>query len=229
MTGDLRLIIFDVDGTLTDSQGHILAAMGQAFDAVGLALPPREVILSIVGLSLPEAMTRLVPAANADQHEGLVEGYKNAYKDLRLRGGEAAASPLYPGVAEGLARLGAREDVLLGIATGKSRRGLDAFLETHGFGDLFVTCQVADFHPSKPHPSMIETALADCGLAPDAAVMVGDTSFDMEMARAARVRPVGVAWGYHGTEALRGAGAEVVVDDFPGLMNELEKATETAQ
>lgn len=185
------LIIFDVDGTLIDSQAHILAAMQAAFDGLGLPAPTRAETLGIVGLSLPVAMQALAPHLDAQAQAALVEGYKRAYS----AGDVGALSPLYPGVTEGLAALGAR--YTLAIATGKSRRGLDHVMAAHGWNGVFASLQVADDHPSKPHPSMIAACLRETGIARGRAVMVGDTRFDMDMAQAAGVAGLGVDWGYH--------------------------------
>ncbi len=215
MTAPLRLVIFDVDGTLVDSQGHIVASMTLAFEGVGAIVPSRADILGIVGLSLDVAMPRLAPTLSGDQHGALVQGYKDSYMDLRLSHGAAAASPLYPGALELLQKLAARDDVLLGMATGKSKRGLDALIEAHALEGMFVTRQVADFHPSKPHPSMIHTALAEAGVDAADAVMVGDTTYDMDMAQAAGVTGIGVSWGYHAPAAL--TAATHIVQDFDAL------------
>jgi len=190
--GDLRLVIFDLDGTLVDSQGHILAAMAQAFAGAGRSAPDRDAVLSIVGLSLPQAMQRLAADADEPARDHLVDAYKQAFFDLRKAGDPSALSPLYPGVAEVLATLQAQDETLIGIATGKSRRGTDAVLEAHGIGPFFVTRQVADDHPSKPHPSIVMTALAETGVDAAQAVMVGDATYDMDMARAACVAAIGV-------------------------------------
>ncbi len=211
----LRLVVFDVDGTLVDSQRTILESMRRAFEAVGVALPSREEVLGIVGLSLDVAMARLVPEAPRATHHALADGYKSAYVDLRATEGTPASSPFFPGARDMLMSLAAREDLLLGVATGKSRRGLDKLIEGHGLEGVFVTEQVADFHPSKPHPAMLEAALAETGVAAQDAVMVGDTSFDMDMARAAGMRGIGVSWGYH--DAARLAAAERIIDRFEDL------------
>jgi phosphoglycolate phosphatase len=202
-----RLAIFDCDGTLVDSQHNICVAMERCFAAAGLSPPAREHTRAVVGLSLIEAMRAMVPDAAHDEHEALAEGYKSAFQAMRREG--LAEEPLYDGVAELIDALD-RRGWLLGIATGKSDRGVALCLEHHGLAGRFVTIQTADRHPSKPHPSMIEQALADAGAAPEASLMIGDTSYDMAMARAAGVTAVGVAWGYHSPEELLGAGADHV-------------------
>ena len=226
MTSPLRLVIFDVDGTLVDSQADILAAMGFAFEQAGHPAPPRETVLGIVGLSLEVAVARLAPDLAMDQHLRMVGWYKEAYIALRSKTGAAQSSPLYDGAREVLDTLNAIPDVLLGVATGKSRRGLDKLLDAHDLRRFFVTQQVSDHHPSKPHPSMILTALSETGVEARDAVMVGDTSFDMQMAQAAGVAGVGVSWGYHGVDALRDA--RCIIDDFAQLPAVLETMWETA-
>ncbi len=212
-----KLVIFDVDGTLVDSQAHILAAMTAAFAARGAAPPAREAVLSIVGLSLPVAMARLAPEARPAEIDALVGAYRDSFSTTRRDAGSAQASPLYPGAAAALRRLAGRDDVLLGVATGKSRRGLAHVLGAHGLDGLFVTLQTADDHPSKPHPSMVETAMAEAGVGPEATALVGDTSFDLEMAHAAGATPIGVAWGYHPVAELRAARAHAILETFADL------------
>ncbi len=212
---DLRLIIFDVDGTLVDSQGDIVAAMTHAFERADSAVPPRDAILGIVGLSLDIAIPRLAPHLDAELHTEMVEWYKEGYIKLRAEAGAALSSPLYPHAREMLETLHAEPETLLGVATGKSRRGLDKLLEAHQLGLLFITQQVSDHHPSKPHPSMIHAALSETGVSADQAVMIGDTSYDMEMAASAGVASIGVSWGYHPREALRAA--TEIIDDFRDL------------
>lgn len=209
MTQCLRMVIFDVDGTLVDSQADIVASMAAAFDSVGLDTPARSVILSIVGLSLPQAMAVLAPDAD---HARMVEAYKNSYVERRAQVGAAGSSPLYPGARAAIERLHQTPDIVLGLATGKSRRGLDILLDAHELRPYFDTQQVADYHPSKPHPSMIHAALDETGVLAQHAVMVGDTTFDMQMAQAAGVSFVGVDWGYHPVEQLKDAA--VVLTDF---------------
>ena len=207
----MKLVIFDVDGTLIDSQVMIVGAMAAAYGEEGLDCPDRAAVLSIVGLSLPVAMARLSPELPAARIERLVAAYKRDFAAQRVQ----ETAPLYPGARAAVQALGARDDILLGIATGKSRRGLDHVLEAHRLSGWFITRQVADDHPSKPHPSMLLAALAETGAAQ--AVMLGDTSYDMDMARNAGLLGLGVAWGYHPPELLTGAGAVAVLRDFAEL------------
>lgn len=186
--------------------------MAAAFAGAGLPSPSRAEILSIVGLSLPLAMAELAGEQPADVQAVLVEGYKSAYKSARLAAG-AGHSPLYPGAAEVLAELNAVPEYLLGVATGKSQRGLDALIEAHELR-CFVTRQCADHHPSKPHPSMVLRAMAETGVRPEDTVMIGDTSFDIDMGRAAGVRTIAVDWGFHPAERL---GADHIIKSFGEL------------
>jgi phosphoglycolate phosphatase len=224
MTGGngLRLVVFDVDGTLIDSQAVIIASMRGAFAAAGHPAPPDATILSIVGLSLPVAVAALAPEVSEADRAGIVAAYREEFAASRLSGGGERSAPLYPGAREALETLGARPSTLLGVATGKARRGLDHVFAAHGIGHHFVTAQTADDHPSKPHPSMLEQALRETGCDAGAAVMIGDTEFDVVMGRAAGFATVGVAWGYHPRERLLEAGADVVIDRFGELAAALD-------
>jgi 23S rRNA pseudouridine955/2504/2580 synthase len=213
---DLRLVVFDVDGTLVDSQAHILAAMSRAFDTVDRPPPVHEAVLGIVGLSLPAAMARLSPDRPEDVPT-LVEAYKAAFAQLHQTGEGVVLSPLYPGARDCLSALSAEPLTLLGVATGKSRRGLTHLIDLHDLASTFQTVQVADDHPSKPHPAMLEACLFETGVDASNAVMIGDTTYDIEMGRAAGFRTIGVSWGYHPVSALREAGADDVIDDFAAL------------
>jgi phosphoglycolate phosphatase len=213
----VNLIVFDVDGTLVDSQNLIVAAQRETFVRQGLEPPSRERSLSIVGLSLPEAFTVLVGPDGPV--ESLAEGYRQAF--ARLRADPAYHEPLFLGAAELLAELASRPDVALGIATGKSRRGVSHLLARHGWGRIFATIQTADDAPSKPHPGMLLQAMGAVGAKPERSVMIGDSTFDMTMARTAGMGAIGVSWGYHGVEALRGAGAEVIVNGCAELRSHL--------
>ena len=198
-----RLALFDCDGTLVDSQADICTAMETAFAEAGLSAPDRHVIRRIVGLSVPEAMRVLAPDASA-QWDRLTDGYKSAYAANRSAG--LLAEPLYDGIIECIDALSAA-GWTLGVATGKSMRGLTRCLETHGLLGRFSTLHTADTHPSKPHPAMVEAAMWDTGALPDTTFMIGDTSYDMTMAAAAGTHALGVDWGYHDAAELSEAGA----------------------
>ncbi len=203
-----RLALFDCDGTLVDSQHNICLAMEDAFARAGMTPPPRSATRRVVGLSLVPAMQALLPDADAALHLALAEDYKNAFHRLRGRG--MIEEPMFDGILTAMDALQA-EGWLLGVATGKSDRGLALCLEHHGISDRFVTLQTADRHPSKPHPSMVIQAMADAGATPQTTVMIGDTSFDMAMGVAANARALGVDWGYHEADELHAAGAYAVI------------------
>ena len=210
-----RLALFDCDGTLVDSQDNICRAVEEAFALARIDVPPRAHIRRIVGLSLVEAMRILLPEGEEALHRSLAEDYKAAFFRLRSTGG-LAEEPLYEGMLGVLDTLAA-DGWVLGVATGKSDRGLAHILAHHGIAGRFVTLQTADRHPSKPHPSMIETAMAESGATPATTVMIGDTSYDMLMARAAGARALGVAWGYHPASELTAAGAHAIADVVAAL------------
>jgi phosphoglycolate phosphatase len=217
-----RLALFDCDGTLVDSQANICRAVEEAFAVHRLDAPGHAAIRRIVGLSLVEAMAALLPEEEDAFHRLLADTYKAIFFKLRA-GGALADEPLFEGIAEAIDLLEA-QGWLFGVATGKSDRGLQHILERHGLSARFVTLQTADRHPSKPHPSMIEAAIAEAGAAPETTVMIGDTRYDIEMARAANARAVGVAWGYHAREELTAAGAHAIAETAHALPRCLEAA-----
>jgi len=214
-----RLAIFDCDGTLVDSQANICKAMEMAYAAEGLGHPDHHLVRRIVGLSLVEAMRVMLPEADPAFHVVLADHYKNAFHELRGNG-TLQHEPLYDGLPELLDRLDAA-GWLLAVATGKSDRGLDLCLTHHGIKQRFISLQTADRHPSKPHPSMIFEALSDAGAEPQAAVMIGDTSYDMAMGVAANVRPIGVDWGYHDAHELEAAGAAPIAFSMDQLYDQI--------
>lgn len=207
-----KLVIFDCDGTLVDSQHMIIGSMHDTFDKAGIERRSDQEVRSIVGLSLYEAISSLLPDENADVHAALTNDYKQIFYERRTQQG-AGPDPLYEGTREALIELN-NAGYLLGVATGNSRRGLDRVLAEHGLADMFVTLQTADGHPSKPHPSMIFTALAEAGSSPEHAVMIGDTSYDMMMSVHAGTGPIGVNWGYHSETDLSAAGATHIASHY---------------
>lgn len=209
------LIVFDCDGTLLDSQDLIVLAMNEAFDREGRPAPQRETTLSIVGLSLIEAMQVIVPDAEPAEHVRLATAYKTAFGDIISD--TSRKEPLYEGAEDTVRRLSARDDVVLGIATGKSQRGVRRVLSQHDLADCFVTIQTADDAPSKPHPAMLHQAMAEAGAAPAHSIMIGDTTYDLEMANAARVHGIGVSWGYHPHDHLAPLSGSKIANDFADL------------
>ena len=217
-----RLVIFDVDGTLVDSQNAIVAALTQAFAAEALSPPPRAQMLAIVGLSLDEAFASLVPAARAAQRTRMVRRYKQAFLDLRRAGRGEAAARMYPGARDLVLALHQQGHVL-GVATGKARRGVRHFVDSHGLDGRFSVIQTADDAPSKPDPQMVLNCLAGAAVAPEDTVIVGDTEFDMAMGAAAGIRRIGVSWGYHPTERILRGGAEAIAEDMHHLARLLDE------
>ncbi|MEM7060266.1 MAG: HAD-IA family hydrolase [Pseudomonadota bacterium] len=219
----LRLVIFDVDGTLVDSQVSILASMQHAFTKAGRPIPSREAALGVIGLSLQEAMAVLAPGATKAEHLQLAEDYKNGHTTHRETGAAVANQTLFPGALDAIHRLN-DAGYLLSAATGKSRRGLNRFLAAHGLDRIFLGTQTADDAPSKPHPQMVLNCLSAAGVDPANAVMIGDTEFDMAMGQAAGCHTIGVGWGYHDhARILRGGARQIAstFDDLDGLVDDL--------
>jgi len=221
MTSPTRLVVFDCDGTLIDSQQMIVAAMAHAFESQGLAPLPRARVLSIVGLSLDEALFALIPDEQVQKRSAITASYKNAFYHLRSR--PELAEPLFPGTREAIEAVAARPDTLLGIATGKSQKGLRHMLEMHDLAHHFVTLQTADDAPSKPHPAMLEQAMREAGVEAANTVLVGDTTYDILMAVNAGAIPLGVNWGYHAASELGEAGAVRVLSHFDELQRALDE------
>ena len=216
-----RLVVFDCDGTLVDSQHAIVAAMGTAFDAQGLAAPEALAVRRTVGLPLGEAVARVLPAGAEHHRDRVATKFRDAVAELRLQADHR--EPLYPGMREVLNDLAA-QGIVLGVATGMSRRGLIATLERHDICSLFATLKTADDGPGKPDPGILIDTMAETGAAPDTTIMIGDTTFDVSMAVRARALSIGVGWGYHEVDELVAAGALRIADrvaDLPAIIADL--------
>ncbi len=215
----LRLVVFDCDGTLVDYQASIISSMAAAFEVHSHPVPVAESVRRVIGLPLRVAMQQLLPHTDTEEHKKLENSYKEAFGDLRWRG--EVFDPLYPGAMDVLNDL-EEKGWLLGIATGKGLRGLKMTLETHGLMGRFQTLQTADSAPGKPNPGMLLNAMRDTGTDAQGTVMIGDTTFDMEMAVNAGAMAIGVSWGYHPHEHLHSAGAHVIIDEFHVLPETLK-------
>lgn len=211
----MKLAIFDVDGTLMDSQAMIIASLTAAFTAEQLPLPSRPEMLGIVGLSLVNAMAVLRPGDEAARHERLAQAYKEAFWSHRANGSFLELP--FDGAFDLLRRLQARDDVLIGIATGKTQRGVRHIIDQFGLEGVFATIQTSDDAPSKPHPDMILQAMRAVGADLEDTVMIGDAVFDIEMAHAAEVKPIAVNWGFQSRAVLEAARPYAMVDSFVEL------------
>lgn len=216
----VRLVVFDCDGTIVDGQHAICAAMCEAFRINRLEEPTAQAVRRVVGLPLGEAIARLALVADAALIEILSKSYKESF--FRLRQRPDHHEPLFPGVADTLELLN-ESGFVLGIATGKSRKGLLATLDRHGLSSYFSVLKSSDDGPGKPDPHMLIYAMSDTGAAPGSTVMIGDTVFDVEMARSAKVPAIGVGWGYHEGAELKAAGAAAVVERFDELPSLVER------
>jgi len=220
-----RLVVFDCDGTLVDSQHVIVEAMNTAFRSHSLQEPDATSTRRTVGLSLAEAIVRLLPDGSQNHLDVVVDAYKDASVALRSQPGHE--EPLYPGVVNVLEML-LEQEFKLGVATGKSRRGLISTLERHGLSDHFVTLKTADDGPGKPNPDILNDAMAETGAAPESTIMIGDTTFDITMAVRARTKSIGVAWGYHAPDELVAVGALKIAqtfEDLPAVIADLWSVT----
>jgi len=209
----LKLIIFDFDGTLVDSRSLILESHRIVFAEFRLPAPSPADSLALVGKSLDVILTQLAgPTAPVLE---MVRAY-----DLllpQLRADPAFAEKPFDGVAELLRELSSTTNTVLGIATGHRSDTIAPALDALQWNGFFRTIQAADMAPSKPHPGMLLQALAATGATPENAIFIGDTTFDIEMARAAQLRSIGVGWGYHQPEQLMAAGAHRVARDVDEL------------
>ncbi|WP_343563230.1 HAD-IA family hydrolase [Kiloniella sp. b19] len=224
MNQAFKLVVFDFDGTIVDSQAMIHQGMSEAFRVNDLDAPSLSAVKSIVGLSLEYAIAELMPDGGKDWERTckVADSYRHAFVKYR-QDPDNFHEPLYPGVEETLKGL-LEQNYNLAIATGKNMRGLENSLIHHGLMDYFETLKTADHGRSKPHPDILQQALVENTVEPHEAIMIGDTSFDMAMGRAAGTSCLGVRWGYHEDEELIKAGAHKLIDNFtdiPAALNEL--------
>lgn len=206
----MRLIVFDLDGTLIDSVTHFVETVTESFTAVGQPVPDETTIRSVSGITAWDAMALLAPGASRTRVDEILDSYRTHY---RARAG-VQREPLFPGALDLLDGLQSDPDTILAVATGKGYQGAITLLERHGIIGRFDSIQTPDHNRGKPDPMMIETAMSRVGADRRQTVMIGDTIHDMRMARAAGVGGIGVAWGYHTTDELLREGAGALVQRF---------------
>ena len=209
-----HFVVLDWDGTVVDSQYLIHGVMSTALTSHGQPAPSLDAVRAVVGLELSEAVGQLLPDDFSGDLAAVVAAYRENFAIERAK--PDCHEPLFDDVRAVLAKL-EELGILCGIATGKSQRGVSTGLARHELERFFVTIQTADDAPGKPHPGMLEQAMDAIGARQTDTIMIGDTTFDMEMAANAGVRGLGVAWGYHGTDALRSAGAVSILERFADI------------
>jgi phosphoglycolate phosphatase len=217
----MRLIVFDMDGTLLDTAAIITARVEGAFRAAGLEPPPAKTIRAHVGMTLAPYLALIAGTEDADLVARLVAAYRAI-----VAAEPPNAMPLFVGAREALERLADKPHTFLGIATGKGRAGVDRALEENAVARHFATMQTPDTNPGKPHPGMLLSAMAACGVSTTQTVMVGDATLDIEMAGAAGVPAIGVSWGMHAPAELRAAGAAAIAESFEGLDGLIDEVLE---
>lgn len=213
-----ELIIFDWDGTLMDSAGKIVSCFRSAARDAGVVPPPDHEVRNIIGLGLKDALDRLLPSAGTELRRQVVECYRRHFLHL-----DTTESPLFPGVIEGLNQLH-DAGYQLAIATGKSRPGLDRVLRETAVTRYFCTTRCADESCGKPNPQMLHDILERTGVAPERAVMVGDTTYDLQMAASAPMAGVAVSYGAHERERLLHWAPLACLDSFTEVCQWLETA-----
>lgn len=206
------LLIFDWDGTLADSIGRIVEAMRQAADLSGRPVRDDLAIKGIIGLGLPEAIRTLYPDITGND---LID-FRQHYADSYMAMDNDVPSPLFQGVVESIEGFRA-EGYKLAVATGKARRGLNRVLKAHDWLDYFDITRAADETASKPDPLMLHEILQHCGVQPERALMVGDSSFDLLMARNAGMDSVAVGYGAQTLDSLREFEPRLAIESFPEL------------
>jgi phosphoglycolate phosphatase len=217
-----RLYLFDCDGTILDSVGIIHDSMTQTFVEFGYREPAMADTRSIIGLTLNLAIARLRDVAVDAEIERMTTRYKEIFNEIYHKPGFTQS--LFPGMGALVENLALQPYATLGVVTGKSRRGMEMFFATHGYKSSFGPIRTADDCPSKPHPAMVSECCAEAGIAPAQTLVIGDSVFDMQMAKSAGARAIGVSWGYNSVADLNVAGADAIAEDADHLMQLLENA-----
>lgn len=217
----MKLALFDCDGTLVDSAGLIHEVMARTFEDFGLARISLDATKSIIGLTLDIAIARLMHQPHVDDRAlAMTAHYKKIYGGIRSE--MDFREPLFPGIADMIATLSARDELLLGAVTGKSRRGLDQICASHGYEKTFFVSRTADDCPSKPHPAMVTECCSEAGIDAKDTVVIGDAIYDMQMAKSAGASAIGVAWGYASVSDLVEAGADHIARTPQDILDWME-------
>ncbi len=214
----MRLIVFDCDGTLVDSQKSIMRGIETAWQSLGKSPPKLSEVLKIIGLPLKQAIETLCPLATAPEVDKMCKAYMDTFKTNEVKSDEEM---LYTHVIETLNILN-NKDTILAIITGKSKKGLDKVIERQGFKKLFSITKSADCGPGKPNPKVLFDVIDEAAVEINNVVMIGDTTFDIEMGKNANVKTIGVSFGYHTIAELNGVGADIVVDKFSEIPNAID-------
>ncbi|UPA25770.1 HAD-IA family hydrolase [Shinella oryzae] len=217
----MRLVLFDCDGTLVDSVKLIHEVMARTFVDFGYARPDMAETKAIIGLTLDIAIARMLGKPHVDDEAlAMTAHYKAIFTGVRAEPG--FQEPLFDGIAPMMARLEREDELILGAVTGKSRRGLDLIRASHGFDKTFFVSRTADDCPSKPHPAMVTECCSEAGIDADRTVVIGDAVYDMQMAKAAGAKAIGVSWGYASVPELVDAGADHILRTPADLLEWLE-------
>ncbi|HEY0923474.1 HAD-IA family hydrolase [Rheinheimera pacifica] len=215
VTDKVSLVVFDWDGTVMDSIGRIVSSMQAAARHSDLVVPSDFAVKQIIGLSLDPALNVLFPGVTADKRQQLFERYRDHYVIH-----DTTPTPLFDGVEQVLQQLKA-QNVLLAVATGKARKGLQRMFDETGLAKYFDTSRCADEAQSKPHPDMLQQILLELDIKAEHAIMVGDTSHDMKMAQAIAMPRIGVTHGVHGRDVLSQFAPKAIIDTIPELLHVL--------
>lgn len=216
----MKLVLFDADGTLIDSQAIIHETMRLTFTRFGYKEPNITATRSIIGLTLDRAIASLLGRELDAEVAAMTQEYKDIYIELAPRDDMQCFA--FTGIPQLIRELASREDFLLGVVTGKSRKGVDCLFKSNGFGDSFIVSRCADDCPSKPHPAMVLECCDELGVRPSDAIVIGDTSFDMQMGVAAGATTIGVNWGYHPRHKMESAGANAIVSNVAELRSKID-------
>ncbi len=216
----MKLVVFDLDGTLIDTVSLFIASISCALDKMGQPVPDEKTLRSISGLGMQAGIGRIAPDLGKDEFDELIRRYR---EESLARASKSRQEELFPGAREVLQNLQEREDFLMAVATGKALDSTERILKHHDIKGLFTSIHTPDTNIAKPHPDMIASAMEIVDADPERTVMIGDTTHDMKMAVAAGVRALGVSWGYHEPDELKGAGADMVIDEMDQLIPAVDR------